>query len=447
MIESIYLILLFFIAWFEIGRNKPYKIDFLTLFHIYYALLYPLPGLVLAIDYQNAVSPLGLRVASYSNNIQTSVAVVIGYFVILFGFYSKLAINFGKNIIINARKNDSIFIDYVIFLLVIGALSIYIYGLQYGGVLIAIAQNSMIRARAVEGGNLVFFSRLTMYSVFSSYLLCSFVFIKKHKKISIWGIALFLLSLLTAIVAVLLTGSRAAFVFYFLTYYYVYLIRCKRIPWLSSITLLCCACLFLFYGKSLFYSLSAITQGVDAALDLASNALEDNQEFTFYNFVHNFQHPIFSLDVALSNKHDLRWFSDFIYAVINLLPNRLTGTDEIRTILSYNSEYIIGRNDFAIPLGLLAFGIYSLWWPGLVIICFVYGWIGRCLQNILAKHMNEIFWMPFFYIIVAQMWISFMSSDPETFTQTDISYFTGSILLVLIACKVNLKHKLKSNGA
>ena len=279
MIESIYLILLFFIVWFEICRKKSYKIDFLTLFHIYYALLYPLPGFVLAIDYQNAVSPLGLRVATYSNNIQTSVAVVIGYFVILFGFYSKLAINFGKNIIINARKNDSIFIDYVIFLLVIGALSIYIYGLQYGGVLIAIAQNSMIRARAVEGGNLVFFSRLTMYSVFSSYLLCSLVFIKKHKKISILGIALFLISLVAAIIAVLFTGSRAAFVFYFLNYYYVYLIRCKRIPWLSSITLLCCACLFLFYGKSLFYSLSAITQGVDAALDLASNALEDNQEW------------------------------------------------------------------------------------------------------------------------------------------------------------------------
>lgn len=154
MIESIYLVLLFFIAWFEIARNKSLKIDFLTLFHIYYALLYPLPGLVLAIDYQNAVSPLGLRVASYSNNLQTSIAVFIGYFVILFGFYSKSATNFGKNIFITARKNDSIFIRYVMFLLFIGSLSIYIYGLQYGGVLIAIAQNSMIRARAVEGSTL-----------------------------------------------------------------------------------------------------------------------------------------------------------------------------------------------------------------------------------------------------------------------------------------------------
>ena len=152
----------------------------------------------------------------------------------------------------------------------------------------------------------------------------------------------------------------------------------------------------------------------------------------------NFYYPVYSLDVAFGKNYQLRWFVDFIYGFISLLPDHWFGTEQIKSIFYYNTQYITGSNKFAIPTGFLAFAIYSMWWPGLIVFCFTYGWIGRYLQTILSNHIHSIFWMPFVYVVVAQMWMDFLGSDPETFLQAYFCYLIAVFLLFLIASKISI---------
>ncbi len=438
MLDSAYLILLFFIAFIEITRKKLNKFDFLTLFSIYFSLMYPLPGFLLAFDFENSVSELGLGISIYTNSIQTALAIFAGYFLVVIGFYSKSAQRFGENIIIKARDNNSIVLVYAIFLLLFSCLSIYIYGLQYGGFVNALANTALIRVRAVQGGPLAFFKHFALFSLLASYLLGSFLFVKRMKTGKIYLYFIFIFSVIVSIIAVSLTGGRAYIINYFLVFYLVYLVKSKKASW-AFITLFgFFAICFLLYGRTLFYSLTALPNGYDAVVNtfLNSMANSSSNDLNFYSIMQNFHYPVHSLDVAFSKDYQLRWFVDLIYGFTSLIPERLLGITPPETIMYYNSEYIIGNNDFSIPTGFLAFGIYSMWWPGLMIVCFTYGWVGRYLQTILSKHIHNIFWLPFLYCLIAQIWMDFLASDPETFIQQYVSLITGIVLLFLIASKI-----------
>lgn len=445
MLDSAYFILLFFIAFIEIVRKKSDKFDFLTLFNIYFSLLYVLPGFLLAFDFKNSVADIGLGISLYTNNIQTAFAIFGGYFLVFIGFYTKTAQSWGKSIVIKARNNDLIVLIYAILLLVFSCISIYMYGLQYGGFLNALANTTLIRAQVILGGQLVFFKHFTLFSLFASYLLGSFVFISKVQKKNILTV-FFLISVFAAFTAVSLIGGRGYLINYFLVFYLVYLLKSRNISWELLLIFVCFAGFFLFYGKSFFFSLSALPNGFDAVLDTFIYSIENgsSNEFSFYTFMGNFHYPVYSLDVALSKNYQLRWFVDLLYGFISLLPDRLLGTPAPESILYFNTRYIIGNNAFAIPTGFLAFGIYSMWWPGLIIVSFTYGWLGRYLQTILYKHVHDKFWMPFLYAAVAQMWMDLMSSDPETFFQSYFALLIAVLLLLAIGSKVSVVVNSKS---
>jgi hypothetical protein len=402
--------------------------------------MYPLPGFLLAFDFENSVSELGLGISIYTNNIQTTLAIFAGYFLVVIGFYAKSAQEFGRHIIIKACANNLIVFVYAIFLLLFSCLSIYIYGLQYGGFLNALASTALIRVRAVEGGSLAFFKHFALFSLLASYLLGSFLFSKKMKTARIYLYIIFICSVISSLIAVTLTGGRAYLINYLLVFALVYLLKSKRVSWVSITLFGGFAVCFLLYGRILFYSLTALPKGYEAVVNTFLGSFEhgSNNDLNFYQIMQNFHYPVHSLDVAFSKDYQLRWFVDLIYGFTSLIPERLLGITPPETIMYYNSEYIIGSNDFSIPTGFLAFGIYSMWWPGLIVVCLTYGWVGRYLQTILNKHMSDIFWMPFLYSLIAQIWMDFLASDPETFIQQYISLMTGIVLLFFIASKVSI---------
>lgn len=439
MLETFYLCLLLIIPFIEIFRKKQNKFDFLTLFNIYFYILYPLPGFLLAFDFDNAVSELGLSISLYTNNIETALAIFIGYFVVLAGFYSKSAQRLGKKIVIKARTaNYSIVLGYAIFLLLISCGSIHVYSAQYGGLLNTVANTTLIRNSVLDGGSLGFFKRFILFSVFGSYLLCSFVFVEKIKKWRLFLIILFSLSVTIAFLAVTMTGGRAYVINYFVAFYLFALIKFKKNSRLNMIIVIIMAVLFLAYGKPFFYSLTALPDGFEAVISRFSDTVNNSSEedLNFYSFMQNFHYPVHSLDVAFTKNERLRWFSDFIYGFLSLIPDKFLGTTPQESVMHDNTQYILKNFASQIPTGFLALGIYSMSWPGLLIVCFTYGWIGRCLQSIFEKHIYEIFWMPFLYIVTAQMWMDFLGSDPETFLQVYFCYLTACFLLLPIASKV-----------
>ena len=416
MIESIYLILVFLIAVVEIFRPKNYSFDFLTLFSIYFSLLYPVSGFLLAFDYKSAAADIEPGVSNPIQNIQIVFAIVAGYFFVVTGFYSKSAQIIGNNTNLKSKVKDLHVFLYAILLLLISIVSIYIYSSEFGGILQTIASTSARRTQTIDtlgSGKFLFFARLTLVSVFASYLLYSFVFIKQKKKAKIIMCIIFILSVIVAVLAVIITGGRGYFISYFLGFYLLYSLKNKRISWVFIAICACLAYLFLLYGKSFFFSLTALIDGYDAFTEKLLASLDSNKNssdgFNFYKILSNFSYTIFSLDAAFTKNFQMRWFADFIY-------------------------------------GFLSFGIYSMWWPGLVIVCFTYGWIGRYLQTILEKQIHNIFWLPCIYVVVALIWMDFMSSDPPTFVPNYFCYFTPVILLLFIGSKLSITRNSKVEG-
>lgn len=445
MIETSYLVLMFLIIVIELVRKKQNPIDFLSMFNLAFLLWYPLPAFLIAYDVEAATEGDWTNVLSYTNQPQTAIAIFIGYFLVLKGFYSKSAQRVGKNILIKSRGNLFIFI-YAIFLLLFSLASIQIYSSAFGGVSNAITQALAARSGRAETGTLGFFIRFLSGAGFASYLLGAFVFEKNVGKLKIFKICLFGIGIAGAITSFLLRAGRLNVIYYFLGFYQIYILKNKKIPWVGSTIFVCFTILFLFYGKNLFSSLDAIQNGFDAVIDRFNQSVKDNAQnagISVYGFMSNFYYTVFSLDTAFNKDYDIRWFVDIIYGIVTLIPDRLLGSESPDTILRYNSEYIVGAFEYAVPTGFLAFGIYSLWWPGLVIVCLTYGWIGGCLQAIMEKHLEDVFWMPYFYALTAQVWVFFQGSDPESFFQSNFMLLVSSFLLVFVGGIVSFRRIIK----
>lgn len=440
MLDAAYLVLLFIIPLIEIFRTKENKIDFLTLFNITFILWYVFPAFLIAFDPQNAVIDVWLNIINYTNKIQTAVAIFVGYLFVIIGFYSRSAKKFGQRIVVRFCNNLRI-LGYAIFLLLFSAMSVYIYSSAFGGVVNAITQALAARSGAAETGSLGFFVRFLAVASFSSYLLCGFVFTKDIKKGKLLIIILFACSIVVALVSFLVRAGRFNVLYYLLGFYQIYILKTRKIPWVFSVVLVVFMVLFLFYGKNFFSSLAAIPDGIDAVVDKFNKSAEgstDGEGFSFYRFMDNFFYAVFSLDTAFGADYEIRWFVDLIYGFISLVPDRLLGTESPDTILAYNTIYITGAFDYAIPTGFLAFGIYSLWWPGLIIVCLTYGWLGGYLQSVMEKYTKDVFWMPYFYTVVAQLWAIMLTADPETFFQSQFILLISSTLLILMGTKISI---------
>jgi oligosaccharide repeat unit polymerase len=438
MLESVYLVLIVVIIVTELIRQKENKIDFLTMFSLAFILWYPLPGFLIAFDIKEAVEGGWDNVLPNTNSWQTATAIFLGYFLVVKGFYSKSARTLGKKIVIKSRNNGIIFC-YATSLLLFSLASMQIYSSAFGGISNALTQGLAARSGWVSTGTLGFFMRFLSGTGFSSYLLASFVLEKNTGKHKLLKIVLFLGSVVSALISFMLRAGRLNIIYYVLGFYQIYILKNKRIPWLSSAVFIVFMAVFVFYGKNLFSSLSAIPDGFDAVIDRFNQSMQDNamdEGFNFYGFISNFYYTVFSLDTAFSKSYDFRWFIDILYGILTLVPDRLLGSESPETVLYYNTVFIVGSFDYAIPTGFLAFGIYSLWWPGLVIVCLTYGWIGGCLQSTLEKHLSDVFWMPYFYALVAQIWVFFQGSDPESFFQSNFMLLAASFLLMALGTKI-----------
>jgi hypothetical protein len=447
MLFLAYLGLIFFILFIEFNRKKENKFDFLTLFHIFYLLWYPIPALVLDFnELNNSSEVLTLKFGNpaYTSNIQTAIAIFLGYFCVVVGFYSNSANQSAKNIIIN-KCSDKRVVLYSIILLIIACISMFIYCLGEGGLLIAISQAMLSRVsqdhNLASGSKLLFFSILAQYSFYASYLLGSFIFFKQRQPHRWFVYTVFLFSVIISILVAILSAGRQRVINYFLIFYLGYVVRTKKLSISLLIPFLSFAIIFILYGKAFFFSLAALPDGFDAFIDAFATSLQtksSDNEFNFYTFMAGFVYPVHSLDAAFNNEYDLRLFVDFILGIVDLIPKQLFGIESPKTILDYNS-YFVANNETAIPPGFLAFAIYSMSWTGLITFCLAFGWLGRYLQTILNRYLDTICWIPFFYATTVIFWTNFCGSgDPQFFIKGYFCYLTSSFFLLFVVHKTSL---------
>jgi oligosaccharide repeat unit polymerase len=439
MLASAYLGLIVFIIFVEFNRKKILKPDFLTLFHIVFVLLYPLPGFFLEADIGNSRFELSMPEKIYTSNTQTLIAVYIGYFSVLFGFFSKSAQRLGRKIIIKSKDERRIIL-YASILLIISIISIQVYGMQFGGVINALTNATLIRSSLLDSGPLLFFKHFMNYCFMSSYL---FIFplifnkSKKDRKKNIFG---FLLSFISAFISTSMTAGRAQFIYYLMVFCFIYALKTKRFLSLPFVIIATFSLVFILFGKQLFWSLSQIPEGLDEVINVFVASNEDNSDSgsSFLKILANFAYPIHSLDAAFTHNYDLRLFVDWVYGVISFLPQKIINIEKPETISYYNTAFILGNNDAEVPSAFLAFGIYSFSWPGLILVACVYGWIGRYIEVILIQHMKKIDWIAFLYPLVAIIWIDFQpAGDPRIFLTSNFALLTSIFALLFVVNKTS----------
>lgn len=448
MLAAAYLGLTLFILFLEFLRKKKVVFDFWSFFNLVFCLMYSLPAFLMSAN-------LGVDGVEYSggfkfniNDASVLIAIFVGYFSVLLGFRSASSPKIARKITISWRSEQSILIV-AIFLLLFSCISVQIYAAQFGGVMAAISKATFIRTAVAEGGTLVFFKHFMFLSFCASYLLAALIFYKNKKRIKykLLLYTAFVTSALCTVIGVTITGGRAHLIIYFLTFYLVQTILNKKIPWFLTISLLLPSILFVLYGKAFFFSLSGIKDGFDTVRELFIAGMESQSENSegFGDLVSNFSYQIYSLKAALDADYALRLFTDWYYAIVSFLPERLFEIELPETLSTLNTRYIVGSIDFMIPTGMFAFGIYSLSWPGLIIVCFTYGWIGCFLETIFYNHLNQAAWMPFMYVMVAQIWIDFFTAgDPEVFLFADFG-FLASLFILFAGCSRISIYKFSSS--
>lgn len=440
MIAISYVGLLFFMLFIELIRKKQRSFDFLSWFHIIFALAYVFPAFLLDANFGGQVAEMNYGKAKYVSNIQTMFGIFIGYFCVLIGFHAKSAGKLGKRIAIKPPTDQKLIIFSLIVLL-FACLSIQIYGSQYGGVMVALTQANLIRAGAVERGPLVFFKNFILASCFASYFLASLLFIRKIKKGRFILLALFSFSVIVSFIAATLTSGRMPMINYFLGFYLVSIVYTKKLSLSLTIPFCSVISLFMFYGKPFFFSLSAIPKGFDAVIDTFTTAInsESSSDFSLYSLMSNFSYPVHSLDAAFNTIYQERLFVDWYYGFASFIPRKIIDIDLPERISAYNTEYIVGQVSYSIPTGFLAFGVYSMSWLGLIIVCFVFGWVGCFLQTAMLKHINDIYWMPFLFVLTLQVWADYQpSGDPEVLLKAYFWYFTSTVILLFGLCKISV---------
>lgn len=453
MLSIMYLGLIIFIIIFELIRKKDTKFDFLSLFHLFFILLYPLPGFYITSvtgDY-GIFDPNIIQLKTYEiqYNFEVPLAIFVTYFLVIFGYYSPSALKHGSMIKITAKSN-------IIFWIItcgisfLGIFSIIVYSAQYGGIVQAIADANFIRSGSVKRQALGFFIRLVYFNFFAAYLIASWLFIKKNQRKNIVLWLVFTLIMCSSLISAFLVSARATMILALSNFYLVYVLYKKKLALPILIPVLIALVLFIVYGKILFYSLSGFSEGgyIEFISRFKQASSESNEEGSFMiSLVKVFSYSFVSLYAASQEYYPIRLLSDWLYGIGSYLPDKLMHTNIPDTVSTNNTQYLVGDTDYEIPAGFIASCIYSWSWVGVIIFSFTYGWLGRYLQTILYRHLDKIFWFPFFYVAIAQAWSDFLASgDPRIFLQANFCVLVSLFFLLVFGVKISVNKNLSSEA-
>lgn len=159
-------------------------------------------------------------------------------------------------------------------------------------------------------------------------------------------------------------------------------INLKKLGVYSAITFL--SVFFIQFGKQLFLSFSNILEG-----EKISSVVAVNQKSFIDAFLGYFAHRTYSIETALiyiRDTNNLYWFKDNFNSLFFLIPERLTGISKPDSISFLNTQLIMGEYDSTVPPGILAYGVYSMWIPGMFMVAMFYGMVFAYLDKIYLRN-------------------------------------------------------------
>jgi hypothetical protein len=428
-----YILLFLLVVSIEILRKRSTPIDFLFFTNAMFLFFYVIPAILLNFRFENAANAKAIMIPYVYGSVEAQIAMLVGYVLIIGGYYSRSARRIGSKVIIHQRKGQgSAILRFSLFLMVLSAVSIWIYSSQFGGISNALRSAALARRGldAIEGKSLIFFKHFMKACYIACYLLAANLYILKARRNRALVVTLFFLSLLLSFLVLFLKAGRGDFIIVLSVFYftYVFVTRHFAVPVIAVISVL--SLFVILYGDAIFVNLKILWADFPGSSATFTEKLHEEVTFdglakAFYRLFGNMQHPYTSLEMALrvhlTNDYCLRWFVDIPLGIVSLLPEQLLGIRVPGSISYVNTEFITGYYRSMVPPGYLGFAIYSMGWPGLILATFAFGWILRFMQTALINNMDKLHWGPFIFVLLGiEMANILKSGDPRSMLLRDI---------------------------
>ncbi len=358
--------------------------------------------------------------------------ILLSFFIAILGFWSGVRVNIIERL--NSRFSSRVYFSASNISLFLCVVFIYIYISQYGGFERALYAAAAIRSGHNDvdvGAKLTFVKYLMPIGIFP---LLSYVFQyvrTKEKKYLVFAVfAFFILA-----VALILMSGRTRIVIALMSIFLVthYASGGGSISFrfliVKILPLVVAASFVVIYGKVIFSNLSNFNVDSSLITQIANDSDNDNFDL-ISSLLGYFSHRTYSVEVALNkvfSAGEMQYFKDAFLFPTYFIPERLTGVIKHDSISYLNTQNLTGIYDSMIPPGLVAYGLYGLWMPGVILVSFLYGFfygmVDRALKN--DNGVISIITIPLLFV-----WLGYgFSGDPRVFANS-IVY----IILYLFIC-------------
>jgi len=391
MLSVFYFVIFLAIVFFELTRKKQRLFDYLTFFNIYFVGFYLFPAFVIncsLIDYTS-------RYSRYLENIQgtlhAAILILFSYIMVVIGYiFTKRKSR--KKITVEIKNETLVFRRVNYALIIIGLISLIIYGGMFGGV-----KRLLLYAGSIRGGlivadgdsNIEFIGRFIAALMYPSYFIFSRYLKTKKGKIKL------IISFAFAALWLIVHAGRGAVLEYILVLYLTYmLVENKKIDPIKIIGLFAVIFIGINYLRPIFTNLMYLQDSFGVFWNkfinestsgrYAVNGIQD----VFLKLSYYLDYKYVSLEVAIqavnSGVHRINFFFEIFIALISIIPSKFLFFTKPASITFYNTLYITGIHEskMQIPSGGIALGYYSLSWVGVILFSLLVGVIGKKLNNL-----------------------------------------------------------------
>lgn len=322
--------------------------------------------------------------------IYSAILILISYFLALLGYKFSYCLRL-------RQKKTKFELRYILiasnisFVLMLLFMMVYVF--QYGGLGNALNSAAAIRSGYGEletTGRLTFTKYLMPIGVFPFLTYAYLIFVEKNR---VFFIPFIVITPLIFLAFILMSG-RTRILTYIIVLILMLLMSTKNsfsfTKFFAFTPLVFLGVIFIMYGKKIFSSIESINNG-ESIINVISSS-EDQASF-FESFVGYFGHRVYSVEIALNdftnNNGNLLFFKDSFYLPLYFIPERLTGIVKPDSISFYNTQQLTGIYESMAPPGILAYGLYSLWIPGMFIMSFLYGSGFGYLDRLMNDNNND----------------------------------------------------------
>ena len=386
-----YLLILILIAVVEFSRRRPVLFDMLFFFNAYYALVYGIIPLIILMD-PSSIADFSLAFVNILYLDITPWLILFGYVAFLVGWCAGLKCAL-STVFLRFNISSSTVRKLCVAGLVISALSFYLYALSFGGIYAAWKLGALYRfSGEFDVGITAVFEHLVGISKIICYYCFFKLFLQRNMTHQRFHTVLMICSLAVMIAYFPIKSGRGAVIMFILGFYFLWAIHKMRLYIALILPLSLFGLLLIMYGKQFFTAFPSLLAGDLADFSFVFSSVSDARLKTG-NVIHNTiikegAHCVVSLEQAwlrAGKSQPYLFFRDYVNVWPSLIPSRLIGvTIELPpTISTINTEILTGASIASCPPGLLGSFVYHMGGFGLFLGMFLYGFLGKLLQNTL----------------------------------------------------------------